>query len=225
MDMCASGDSEKMLNKSENMEINTRGNQQSNEDIAVANEFYGDDARNPNLSQDGAEVDLDNVGLRMTQNISSASTPKASPGKKILRVVSSPGRFIKTTLREGSTNSSVFSLVIVCLGAGTLTIPNVMYENGYYLGALLIVFGGLISAFAGYLIAYCAHKTNSSCYEEIALACLGKKWMKITSFCMLPCNIGFLASYFVVFKTYMPYSIELATGKKLPGFCGDTVGG
>ena len=50
MDMCASGDSEKMLNKSENMEINTRGNQLSNEDIAVADEFYGNDARNPNLS-------------------------------------------------------------------------------------------------------------------------------------------------------------------------------
>jgi amino acid permease len=83
-----------------------------------------------------------------------------------------------------------------------------MYDNGYAMGTFLILFGGFLSAFSGYLIAYCAHKTNSSCYEEIALAIYGKKMMKITSYCMLPCNMGFLCSYFVVFKTYMPYSIE-----------------
>jgi len=131
-----------------------------------------------------------------------------SPGKKVLRVVSSPGRFIKTTMKEGSVNSSVFSLVIVCLGAGTLTIPNVMYDNGFIFGSVLIIFGGLLSAFTGYLIAYAAHKTGGSCFEEIALATYGKGMMKFTSYCMLPCNIGFLASYFVVFKTYMPYAIN-----------------
>ena len=148
-----------------------------------------------------------------------------SPGKKLLRVASSPGRFIKTTMREGSVNSSVFSLVIVCLGAGTLTIPNVMYQNGYILGAALIIFGGLLSAFTGYLIAYAAHKTGGSCFEEIALATHGKGMMKFTSYCMLPANIGFLTSYFVVFKTYMPYSIELASGKTLPKWCGDSLTG
>ena len=134
----------------------------------------------------------------MTQQIKASSTPPASPGKKILRVVSSPGRFVKTTLKEGSVNSTVFSLVIVCLGAGTLTIPNIMYDNGFYFGAAIIVFGGFLSAFAGYLVAYLAHKTGGSCYEEIALAVYGKSMMKFTSYCMLPCNIGFLASYFVV---------------------------
>ena len=105
---------------------------------------------------------------------------------------------MKTTMREGSLNSTVFSLVIVCLGAGTLTIPNIMYDNGFYFGSFLIIFGGFLSAFAGYLVAYCAEKTGSSCYEEMALAIFGKRMMKFTSFCMLPCNMGFLASYFVV---------------------------
>ena len=147
---------------------------------------------------DKVDDDGEIVGLRRTQNIKAASTPPMSPGKRVLRVVTSPGRFIKTTLKEGSVNSSVFSLVIVCLGAGTLTIPNVMYENGFIFGAILILFGGFLSAFSGYLIAYCAHKTNGSCYEEIALAIFGKRMMKFTSYCMIPTNMGFILNYYVV---------------------------
>ena len=97
-----------------------------------------------------------------------------SPGKRILRVAGSPGRFVKAQLREGSIKASIFSLVIICLGAGTLTIPNVYYLNGYYLGTFLIVLGASISAFTGYLIAYCCHKTRSTCYEEVAMATYGK---------------------------------------------------
>ena len=78
-----------------------------------------------------------------------------SPGKRILYVAGSPGRFVKTQMRPGSTQSSVFALVIVCLGAGTLTIPYIIYENGFILGPALILFGGLISAFTGYMIIFC----------------------------------------------------------------------
>ena len=121
-----------------------------------------------------------------------------SPGKRILRVVGSPGRFVKTQMREGSTNASVFSLVTVCLGAGTLTIPYAFYQNGYVVGCLCILLGGGLSIFTGYLIAYTAHKTNASSYEEIALATYGPKWQKFTSCCMIPCNMGFIVSYAVL---------------------------
>ena len=102
-------------------------------------------------------------------------TPPQSPGKRILRVAGSPGRFVKAQLREGSVNSSVFSLVIICLGAGTLTIPNIFYLNGFVLGSACIIFGAAMSAFTGYLIAYCCHKTNATCFEEVAMATYGKK--------------------------------------------------
>ena len=121
-----------------------------------------------------------------------------SPGKRILRVVGSPGRFVKTQMREGSTNASVFSLVIICLGAGTLTIPYAFFSNGYYVGTLCILLGGFLSAFTGYLIGYCACKTNGCSYEEIALATYGPKWQKITSACMIPCHMGFVVSYTVL---------------------------
>ena len=99
-----------------------------------------------------------------------------SPGKRILRVVGSPGRYIKTSMRTGSTPSSTFSLIVCCLGAGTLTIPYAFFSNGFIVGTLCIVVGGVLSAFTGYIVAYCTHHTNSSCYEEIALATHGPKW-------------------------------------------------
>ena len=130
-----------------------------------------------------------------------AATPPMSPGKKILRVVGSPGRFVKTQMREGSLNASVFSLVIICLGAGTLTIPYVFYLNGYVIGCLCIITGAVLSSFTGYLMAYTAEKTGGSCYEEIALATYGPRFQKITSICMIPCNMGFVISYIVLVST------------------------
>ena len=81
----------------------------------------------------------------------------------------SPCRIVKDRLPEaGSIDASVFSLVIICLGAGTITIPYVYYENGIILGTIFLFFGGALSLYTGYLIAYCAEITGGSCYEEIA---------------------------------------------------------
>ena len=141
-----------------------------------------------------------------------------SPGKRILRVVSSPGRFVKTTMREGSANSSIFSLVIICMGAGTLTIPYAFYQNGFIIGSLLILAGGSLSCFTGYLMAYCSEKTNGACYEEIALATFGEKYKKFTSIMMIPTNMGFVVSYIVLFKSFAPFTFTLA-GLNLPSWC------
>ena len=50
-------------------------------------------------------------------------TEPMSPGKKLLYYAGSPARFVKKQVRPGSVNSSMFSLIIICLGAGTITIP------------------------------------------------------------------------------------------------------
>ena len=73
--------------------------------------------------------------------------------------------------------------MISSLGCGTLTIPYVYYANGIYLGTIGILFGGFLSSFTSYLLAYCAMKTGSSCYEEIALATFGRKMLIITVVC------------------------------------------
>lgn len=79
-------------------------------------------------------------------------------------------------MRTGSSTGSVFTLVVVCLGAGMLTIPYNFLQNGYLLGTFFIMIGGVLSSFTGYLMAYCSDKTNGTCYEEIALAICGPKW-------------------------------------------------
>lgn len=98
------------------------------------------------------------------------------------------------------------------MGAGTITIPYVYYENGLILGTFFIFFGASLSLFTGYLIAYCSEKTGGSSYEEIAYKLYGSQGLKFTSFCNILCCIGFSISYIVLFKNLMPYTIEIILG-------------
>lgn len=108
-------------------------------------------------------------------NSTSGDAAPRSPMQRFLRVAGSPGRAVKASVDPGSISASTFSLVIICLGAGTLAIPFVYYSNGFILGTFDILFGGAISFFSGHLIAYCAEHTQGTCYEEIAFACWGRK--------------------------------------------------
>ena len=135
------------------------------------------------------------------------NTPPMSPGKKILRIAGSPGRFVKTQMREGSLNSSIFNLVTCCLGSGTLTVPYAFYQNGFVIGTACILFGAVLSCFTGYLIAYASEKTGGSCFEEIALATYGPGWQKFTSICMIPTNMGFVITYIVLVSFILIYNL------------------
>lgn len=93
--------------------------------------------------------------------------------------------------------------------------------NGFYLGTAFIIWGGVLSLYTGYLISFCAEKTGGSSYEEIGLKIYGNAGMRITSFCNLLCNMGFLISYIVLFKQMMPYTLE-SMGIDLPEMFADT---
>ena len=90
-------------------------------------------------------------------------------------IVMSPVRLVKKQVVKGSINASVFSLIIICLGAGTVTVPYVFYENGVIFGTVLICLGAGLSLYTGWLIAYCAEKTGGDCYEAIANHLYGKR--------------------------------------------------
>jgi amino acid permease len=167
---------------------------------------------------------------------SGASYPM-SPGKKLLHIATSPVRLVRRQVEAGSVNSSVFSLIIICMGAGTITIPYVFYENGLFLGTVFIFFGGSLSLYTGFLIAYCSEKTGGRSFEEIAFHLYGTKGMRFTCICNLLCNIGFLISYIVLvshrysffnyniflqFKELTPYTIENFGVHNLPDFLGNT---
>ena len=100
--------------------------------------------------------------------------------------------------REGTIKSSIFSIVILCLGSGTLTFPYIFYANGVYLGLGLILFGASISVFAGWLIVQCAEECGARRYEDIALKLYGRNMATFTSFMMLLTMLGFVIAYIVL---------------------------
>lgn len=97
------------------------------------------------------------------------------------------------------------------MGAGTITIPYVFYANGLVLGAILMLGGGALSLYTGYLIAYCAEKTNSRSFEEIAYHLYGTRGMRFTAICNNCCNVGFLISYITLVSLY--FSANLMSRK------------
>jgi amino acid permease len=105
---------------------------------------------------------------------------------------------MKQQIRPGGIKSSIFSLIILCLGAGTLSIPYVFYTNGLVFGTVLLFLGGILSIYTGWLVVLCCDKLNATRYEDIAMATYGKKASIITSACMLACLIGFVMSYIVL---------------------------
>ena len=129
--------------------------------------------------------------------------PPPSPMQRALSVVSSPGRYIKQQIRPGGMKSSIFSLIILCLGAGTLSMPYVFYANGFLFGTVLLITGAFLSFYTGWLVVQCCEKLNASRYEDIAMRTYGRKASVMTSICMLLCLIGFVAAYIVLVIIYI----------------------
>lgn len=59
---------------------------------------------------------------------------------------------VRHFFRSGGMGSSIFALIIICLGAGTLSIPYVFYANGILIGTFLVIFGGCLSLYTGFLV-------------------------------------------------------------------------
>ena len=64
----------------------------------------------------------------------------------------SPVRYTQRKFRAGGTSGSIFSLIAATLGAGTLTFPYAVKENGVIFGTFLILFGAMISYYTGMLL-------------------------------------------------------------------------
>lgn len=96
----------------------------------------------------------------------------------------------------------------MCLGAGTMTVPYVFYRNGPILSTVLIICCGSLSYYTGYLLTYTAAMTGGKSLEEIAFKLYGVNGLRITSICNLICNVGFLITYVILFKTTMPRTLD-----------------
>jgi len=139
-----------------------------------------------------------------------------SPGQKALYIVSSPLRVVQRQITPGGMKSSILSLIICCLGAGTLSIPFLFYKNGIVIGTLLLLFAGYLSYFSGMLIVVCCEKVNASRYEDIAMNTYGKKASWLTSLSMLACLLGFAVSYIILCKKLLPFTIDRVSDHRAP---------
>lgn len=91
----------------------------------------------------------------------------------------------------------MFSLIAVTLGAGTLTFPYAVKENGIAFGTILILLGAAISYYTGMLIVHASNHTKRNRYEDIAEVLFGPRFARFTSIMLLFCLIGFVVSYIV----------------------------
>eukprot|EP00347_Sterkiella_histriomuscorum_P011277 403373068 len=135
-----------------------------------------------------------------------------SPGKrKFADIMMSPVRYTQRKFRAGGTSGSIFSLVAATLGAGTLTFPYCIKENGIAWGCILVVLGALISYYTGMLLVIVSTKTNTNRYEDYAQVLYGRRMSIFTSIMNLFCLMGFIMSYIVYIKKAIPKIISLFT--------------
>lgn len=113
----------------------------------------------------------------------------------------SPVRFTQRKFRAGGTSGSVFSLMAATLGAGTLTFPYAIKENGIVWGTILILLGAILSYYTGMLLVVVSNHTKRHRYEDMAMALYGKGFSVFTSVCNLICLMGFIMSY-IVYVSY-----------------------
>ncbi len=142
-------------------------------------------------------------------NQSVEAVPFRSKGERIQNLVrltvannmnqiASPVHYTKHKLRPGGVKTSIFSLIILCLGAGTLTIPYVFYANGIVVGTLLVLLGAAVSYYTGWLIIICAEQLNGNRYEDLASKTYGRRCSIFSSVMIVLCMMGFVISNIVL---------------------------
>ncbi|CAI2367731.1 unnamed protein product [Moneuplotes crassus] len=112
-------------------------------------------------------------------------------------------------LSSGAFIPSAISLVSATLGAGTVTLPFLAYENGIVLSSILVIIGASISYFCGMLLVRCAIIVKAERYEDFAEYCFGKKAINPTSWCNVLTLLGFVISYIVFVKTLIPHIFRI----------------
>ena len=108
-----------------------------------------------------------------------------------------PMKYIQLKFANGSINASVFSTIQVTLGAGILTFPYAIMENGVIWGAMLIFFGGFVSWYVTMLLILVSEHCGRVRYEDIALVMYGRKFAIVTAILNLVTLLGFNMSYIV----------------------------
>ncbi len=67
---------------------------------------------------------------------------------------------VKKSFKPGTTQSSTFTVIGCCMGAGTLTIPYILSLTGILLGSVMILLGAFLTYYSSMKFVRCAAITN-----------------------------------------------------------------
>ena len=68
----------------------------------------------------------------------------------------------------------IFVLVTTSIGAGALTLPYVLKQNGIVLGCFFLIFGALVSYISMRILMWASYDTNITDYGKLVTHCCGK---------------------------------------------------
>jgi amino acid permease len=173
-----------------------------------------DDVKSENMS--GIDISQDKMKTDDQGSYIQPISPnsRSSPIRQISNLLLSPARYMGRKFKAGGIKGSIFTLITAILGAGTITLPYLAYQNGIVIAILLIIFGALISYFCGMLLVECAELVGSDKYEDFAKYCFpGNKMAIFVGWCNCTTLLGFVVSYIVFVKTLIPHILEVLFGE------------
>lgn len=128
----------------------------------------------------------------------------------------------------GSVRGGVFNLASATLGAGALALPQAFAYTGVPLGAGLLIFMCLVTAFSIRLLLWTADalqgKVPNISYEDISVFCFGKVFGRVVEINIILFCFGAAVGYIIAAATYVaPLVYRIACGEAEHNTC--SVGG
>lgn len=78
-------------------------------------------------------------------------------------------------MEKGSLRGSTFQLSTAALGSGVLSLPYILFVNGFILGTVLIIIGAIAAALSLRMLVSCSEKVRSNSYSDLVRKVMGKK--------------------------------------------------
>eukprot|EP00347_Sterkiella_histriomuscorum_P008929 403343202 len=101
-------------------------------------------------------------------------------------------------MQQGSLRGSIFALCAVAIGAGVLSLPYVLKQNGWILGTILILIGAISGYFSMQMIIQRSIETNSKNFSELSHLAGGKPLTILLQISILSFMFGACVSYQII---------------------------
>ena len=161
-----------------------------NNDKLINNKNFTEDEDDENDNKDKyASGDFEDDKENTDQNDISMRVPKKTFFNRYF-----------SKLGEGSLRASIFSLSIVSIGVGCLTLPKVFGDMSILICAIGIILTGFISYWTLDILVQAGRKQNLSVYSHVVEFYLGKKAAVFLDVVMVVLLFGVITVYWLICK-------------------------